>query len=310
MKKEGLAPIVLDAGDLLFTSSVLADSNRESETFRARSILDDNMNYPFDAINVGKYELAGGLDLLQKLINKTKSNFISANLRDSNSGRLLFNPYKIVERNDITFGIIGLTDMVSGEVDGVLQDDYIVSGDQYIMKIKNQVDIIVLMINSARSTYSSLTGLFPLANIILTSGSTMLTRPMMTQVEKGPFLFSSGREGRYLNRIDISLSSKDKIFINRSYYEAKIDYYNRRINRYMDKDPSKSLEIVYKDQPNILESIEASKKDIKRMSFILQESVNTIDFRNVAMDKFIEDDPKVKKFVDETVNRCAKLMNP
>ena len=310
MKKEGLAPIVLDAGDLLFTSSVLADSNRESETFRASSILDDNMNYPFDAINVGKYELAGGLDLLQKLINKTKSNFISANLRDSNSGRLLFNPYKIVERNDITFGIIGLTDMVSGEVDGVLQDDYIVSGDQYIMKIKNQVDIIVLMINSARSTYSSLTGLFPLANIILTSGSTMLTRPMMTQVEKGPFLFSSGREGRYLNRIDISLSSKDKIFINRSYYEAKIDYYNRRINRYMDKDPSKSLEIVYKDQPNILESIEASKKDIKRMSFILQESVNTIDFRNVAMDKFIEDDPKVKKFVDETVDRCAKLMNP
>ena len=94
MKKEGLAPIVLDAGDLLFTSSVLADSNRESETFRASSILDDNMNYPFDAINVGKYELAGGLDLLQKLINKTKSNFISANLRDSNSGRLLFNPYK------------------------------------------------------------------------------------------------------------------------------------------------------------------------------------------------------------------------
>ena len=310
MKKEGLSPIILDAGDLLFTSSVLADSNRESETFRASSILDDNMNYPFDAINVGKYELAGGLDLLQKLINKTKSNFISANLRDSNSGRLLFNPYKIIERNDITFGIIGLTDMVSGEVDGVLQDDYIVSGDQYIMKIKNQVDIIVLMINSARSTYSSLTGLFPLANIILTSGSTMLTRPMMTQVEKGPFLFSSGREGRYLNRIDISLSSKDKTFINRSYYEAKIDYYNRRINRYMDKDPSKSLEIVYKDQPNILESIEASKKDIKRMSFILQESVNTIDFRNVAMDKFIEDDPKVKKFVDETVDRCAKLMNP
>ena len=73
MKKEGLAPIVLDAGDLLFTSSVLADSNRESETFRASSILDDNMNYPFDAINVGKYELAGGLDLLQKLINKTKN---------------------------------------------------------------------------------------------------------------------------------------------------------------------------------------------------------------------------------------------
>ena len=53
-----------------------------------------------------------------------------------------------------------------------------------------------------------------------------------------------------------------------------------------------------------------SKKEIKRMSFILQESVNTIDFRNVAMDKFIEDDPKVKKFVDVTVDRCAKLMNP
>ena len=180
MKKEGLFPIVLDAGDLLFTVPALVDSNRNSETARATAILNDNKIHPFDAINVGKYELAGEVDILQKLTNKTKSNFISANLRDSNSGRLLFNPYRIIERNDITLGIIGLTDMISEEVDGVFQDDYIVSGDKYIMKIKDQVDIIVLMINSERSTYSSLISFFPLANIILTSGSTMLTRPMMT----------------------------------------------------------------------------------------------------------------------------------
>ena len=68
MKKEGIFPIILDAGDLLFTSPVLVESNRESEILRASSILDDNVNYPFDAINVGKYELAGGLDLLQKLM--------------------------------------------------------------------------------------------------------------------------------------------------------------------------------------------------------------------------------------------------
>ena len=310
MKKDGLAPIVLDAGDLLFTVPALVDSNRESETARATAILNDNKIYPFDAINVGKYELAGGLDLLQKLTKKTKSNFISANLRDSNSGRLLFNPYKIINRNGIAFGIIGLTDMISEKVDGVLQDDYIVSGDQYIMKIKDQVDIIVLMINSERSTYSSLIGFFPLANIILTSGSTMLTRPMMTQEEKGPFLFSSGREGRYLNRIDISLSSNNNSLINRSYYEAKIEYYNRRINRYMDKDPSTPLETLYKDQPNILESIESSKKDIKRMGYLLQNAVNTVDFSNIPMDKFIEDDPRVLRFVSETIDRCSKLMNP
>ena len=180
MKKEGLSPIVLDAGDLLFAIPALVDSNRNSETARAAAMLNDNKIHPFDAINVGKYEFAGGVGLLQKLSNKTKSNFISANLRDSNSGRLLFNPYRIIERNDITFWIIGLMDMISEEVDGVLQDDYIVSGDKYIMKIKEKVDIIVLMINSERSTYSILISFFPLANIILTSGSTMLTRPMMT----------------------------------------------------------------------------------------------------------------------------------
>ncbi len=46
------------------------------------------------------------------------------------------------------------------------------------------------------------------------------------------------------------------------------------------------------------------------MNYLLQDAVNTIDFRNVAMDKFIEDDPKVKKFIDETIDHCTNLINP
>tara|TARA_A100001015_G_C14482272_1_gene516016 strand:- start:82 stop:222 length:141 start_codon:yes stop_codon:yes gene_type:complete len=46
------------------------------------------------------------------------------------------------------------------------------------------------------------------------------------------------------------------------------------------------------------------------MGYILKGAVNTIDFSNVAMDKLIKDDPKVKKFVDATIDHCANLVNP
>ena len=86
---------------------------------------------------------------------------------------------------------------------------------------------MVLLLNSDRSTYKDLHKIFPSADLIFTSGSTFMTRPMMNQLEEGPFLFSSGREGRYLNRIDISMVSDQRNLVNRSYYESKIKYFNR-----------------------------------------------------------------------------------
>jgi hypothetical protein len=76
----------------------------------------------------------------------------------------------------------------------------------------------------------------------------------MKQEENGPFLFSSGREGRYLNKVTLNFLNKNnnKSFINKTYLQSRIKYQKRRLDRYMDKFPNQTYEEAYKGQGDIL----------------------------------------------------------
>ena len=61
-------------------------------------ILDGYEKIGCDAINVGHYELAAGLPFLKEMDTECDIPFISANLRDTGTGELLFDPYVEVRR--------------------------------------------------------------------------------------------------------------------------------------------------------------------------------------------------------------------
>ena len=109
-----------------------------------------------------------------------------------------------------------------------------------------------MLVNANRTDQKTLTKEFKEANLIFTSGSTTLTRPMMNQLEKGPYLFSTGRESRYLNVTDISLKNKTDPIINISFLEASQQYNQRKLDRLQDTFPDQTLEEAYKGQENIL----------------------------------------------------------
>lgn len=308
LRYHGKDPIILDAGDLLFTVPSVVDSNRASEIFRGSAILDGFEKIGCNAINVGYQELAAGYDVLMELVSKTSIPFISANLLDPDTEEPIFKPYTIIDRGGVTFGIIGLTDLVPDTIDRILVEDYTLSGNIYLTAMEDRVDMTVLLVNSDRSTYADLHDLFPSADLIFTSGSTFMTRPMMDQEENGPFVFSSGREGRYLNQVDISLIDESDRMVNRSYYEAKIRYLKKRIERYQDKDPTISLDDLYADSPNILANIRSNRETIKQMEGVLSLRTNSISFQNVAMESKIKDDPEMLEHVNRALEQCNNLM--
>ena len=57
LKSQGKNPIILDAGDLFFSTTNLNNDNIESEEFRSNAIIEGYNKIGCDAINVGKYEL-------------------------------------------------------------------------------------------------------------------------------------------------------------------------------------------------------------------------------------------------------------
>ena len=81
LRTEGKNPIIIDAGDLFFSTTNLNENNIESEEFRADAVLKGYDKIGYDAINVGKYELLNGLSFLKIMTSKTDIPFLSANLR-------------------------------------------------------------------------------------------------------------------------------------------------------------------------------------------------------------------------------------
>ena len=309
MRQEGNDPLILDAGDLFFTTPDLHDSNRVSEKYRASVILMGYEQIGCDAINVGQYEFGGGEQFLIETASTTQIPFISANLINTQTNQLLFNPYIIIEREGLKIGVIGLTNLLPKTIKNIRADDYITVGKSMIKKIKDKVDIIVMLVNANRTDQKTLTKEFKEANLIFTSGSTTLTRPMMNQPEKGPYLFSTGRESRYLNVTDISLKNKTDPIINISFLEASQQYNQRKLDRLQDTVPDKTLEDTYKGQENILSLIEKSKTTIIQADAQLKEAVNTLIFKNVALDSKIIDDQEVLEFVSNSLATCNQLKN-
>ena len=309
MNEDGKNPIILDAGDLFFSTPTLHDSIRSSESYRASAIIKGYGQIGCDAINVGHYELANGLPFLLDITQSTSIPFISANLKDATTGKLLFEPYIILRRSDLKIGIIGLTDLASDSIPELVVDDYIVAGQEFISKIKKKVDVVVMLVNSDRSTYKDLPTHFLDADLIYTSGSSSLTRPMMRQLVDGPYLYSSGREGRYLNVTELNIKNKSYPVTNVSYLEEKMNYIQRKLDRLQDSVTEKTLEEIYAGQEAVLEKIAQSRNSITHNREILEAAVNTLYFENVPMGKEIIDDENMISFVNETLSKCSELKN-
>ena len=308
MRQEGRDPVILDAGDLFFSTPELNDSNRVSEQFRANAILKGYGKIGCDAINVGHYELSAGLEFLLESARKSTIPFISANLRDADTYKLLFEPYLLIQRQGLTIGVVGLTNLVPDTTSAVVMEDYLAAGRRAIDRIRGRVDVVVLLVNSERKSYGVLPQEFPKADLIYTSGSTMMTRPMMKQAEEGPYLYSSGREGRYLNVTDLNIVDKKKPLVNVSYLQENMKYTRRKLDRLGDADPEKSLEELYAGQKNVLNTISQGRAGIARATTTLESAVNTLHFQNAAMDKSIKDDTDMAAFVSQSLTTCSGLI--
>ena len=286
---------------------MITSFNRESQEYRAGIMLEGYEKIGCDALNVGYFELLLGKDFLMEKVNNTSVPFISANLRSSETGELLFPPNRIVKRQDLTVGIIGLTTLVSDTVSGVQARDYIVAGNTQIEKLKDKVDLIVMLINSDRKEHQKHPAEFPDADFIFVSGSNNRTRPHMPQKEGGPYLYSSGKQGKYMMVLDLDIKQNDIPVVDISSHEQKIKSVNRRFERLQKKDPTKSLDELYKDQPNVMKLIVQYRQDIIDAEAALANSVNTMEFQSIALNKKIKDDPEMLSFVDASLLTCTKL---
>ena len=308
MRKAGDDPLILDAGDMFFSKTNININNINSEKFRCETMLKGYEKIGCSALNIGKYEVLAGLSFLKKMENKYSSiPFISGNIKDRDSGKLLFKPYVTLNRDGLNLGVIGLSNMIPDTMTSVSVEDYIISGNRLINEIKGKVDLIVLLVNTDRSSQSSLAKNFPKADFIFTSGSTHRTSASMPQKPEGPYVYSNGKQGKYLTVVDLDINNSTDPISDVSAQEQKIKQLNNRLKRLQKKDPSRSLDNIYAGQDNILSLIKRYRNDLSTAENILQKAKNKMRFTSFALNKKIKDDPEILAMVDNALDKCAKL---
>ena len=144
--------ILLDAGDLIQGTPLTYYYNR----------LDINSPHPmieacnymkYDALAVGNHDIEQGYFTYQRLRNQSTFPWLSANaIMEDNS--TFFEPYKIIDRNDLKIGIIGLsTTGIEIYLDrtlypGVDWKNQVETAKKYASLLRPQVDVLVGLFHS------------------------------------------------------------------------------------------------------------------------------------------------------------------
>ena len=307
MRDAGINPLILDAGDLLFSTKNIDATNKNSEIFRANAILEGYQKVGCDAINVGHYEVLNGLSFLREMEKTTDIPFISSNLKDSKSGELLFDPYIIFERGELKIGVIGATDLIPDTMKSIQSSDFIESCNRFAKELKDKVDIVVALVNASRSTQNGLPEKMPNVDFIITSGNTSMSRTNSPQKEDGPFLYSCGKQGKYFLTLTLDIKEKGVSFVDVSAEEKKVKSVQKRFDRLQKKDPDKKLEEIYADQENVLNLIKKYREDLKISEEVIASAINTLQYQTNPLNNKVGDDAELLAFVTSSVKTCDAL---
>ena len=301
IKSKNLNPIIVDAGDALFTRTQFPLLQVPSQQTKAKYFLDGMGKIGCDALNIGEYDLSGGYEFLKSLQNDSKIPFISANLFENATGKLAFKPYVKIKRDNVKIGIIGVTENLPQAVAELYKEDYLVSGKKYIDKLRNSVDVLIVLVNSNIANKNTITESFKDADYIYLSKTVMNTRANTPHVEGGPIFYTFGINGKHLVEVKTTLVDDTKPIVDVSSDRYRADSIKLQIKRLTQTNGTQTLEEKYADNPRVIDQIEKLKKQVKESEENLTKAVNVSEIKIVAMSKNMEFDNDMQLFVDNAL---------
>jgi 2',3'-cyclic-nucleotide 2'-phosphodiesterase (5'-nucleotidase family) len=308
----GRDSFLIDAGNALFDSNQINPDNLslENKRFKARNFVKTLEFLGQDIVNIGSNDFKGGVDFLIDITKDSSVNFISANLYDKSSNKLLFKPYHVLEKNGAKIAFIGLSE--SARSNSMINKNYIEEGNRLISELKDKVDIIILLVDKKHNTnirdvslsFLALSNSFPDANYIFVSGSTKRTEPRTKQSDSGALVYGGGIQGMHLSILDIRIKAPNEAIIDVSAPFNRLQEIDYRLNRLKAKDPSIRLEELYANQPNVLSLIEKYQKEATELGISLAGYQNRSTFFSVPLSPTIPDDKDVAAFIQNIADKA------
>ena len=304
IKKEGTNPIVVDSGNLFFKNNKpTIGLNNEINQINAKTIVDAYNIIGCDAFSLGENDFSNGLDYIVDLRDSANFPFISANIVDKRNN-LIFNPYVIIDR-DIRIAFIGLASVFSHSEVSIL--DPLNSLSKIIDDVRQKSDLVVLLFNSSDEDMVKLQKSSIDVDLVIRSKS---KRKSNDGGKKRIPEYSGGDRGKYLYRLDLSLSQSGMPLTDITSQNNIIKNAQKRLDRMKKGDENINLKEFYKDDQQTLNRIKGYETQLELAHSKLNDASNTIELTPYELGKDVVSRSDVLLMVDEAKEKINLIKGP
>jgi len=279
-KKEVL---VLDAGDLLFKkfSNPVQENELMMVTEKAQLIINSFNLMGYDAIGIGDDDLSIGKEFLLEISKKANFPFLSSNIFDEESGKLLFSPYILRKIKGLRIGIFSLLspDSFLGQGDprrkGLILRSPVETAQNMVKELQPKTDLIILLSHLGYPKDLELAQTVSGIHLIIGSHTGInLSYPLISNNKT--IILQTAPKGMYAGRLDLTLYNNEPTFYNTTVklsMEQNLKSLNYRLNEVKASEAEKA------QWRRLKEEIERSlkqlhgKNEFTNAIFILNEQV-------------------------------------
>jgi len=297
--------LVLDAGDLIFKkfAKPIPENELKMVTDKAHLLIESYSLMGYDALGIGDDDLSLGKEFLLKISEIANFPFLSSNLIDGESGKLLFKPYLLKEMNSLKIGIFSLLspDLFMGSNDprkkGLLFRDPVETAQAMIEELQPKTNLIILLSHLSYPKDVELAQTISGIHMIIGghTGANLVHPPLI----KNTYLFQTVSKGMYGARVDFIFNNDTFSFYNsteKRSLESRLNYIKYRLM---------AKEIPEREKAQWLKS----KEDTERALAQLQ---GKNEFTNIIfpLREGMKDHADILKRVDEYKSKYPETEKP
>ena len=297
--------LILDAGNLLFKKEIIDPGTPIEIAKKTAEIIVTAFNeIGCHAFSPGSKDFAGGLVFVQAMQTRAKFPFVAANIQDSNGNRI-FDPYIIVDTEDVSIGIIGLASNFNHSE--VYVQNPVESLEKVINEVDAQADLVVLLFDSEEKDVLQLHSAGYPIDLIIRSKAKLQSGD---GGNKNIPVYSCGDRGKYLYQFDLNIQQTNAKFTDVAFYEKQISRAQRKLNKMKQGNLMTDLRTLYQNEPQTLQKINTYESQIESSRKAIAGSINTINLTKHPLDKTISDRPDILSIVDNGKAEREQLFGP
>jgi 5'-nucleotidase len=297
--------LLADSGDLLFKKYLnpIPENELKMMSEKAHLIIECLNLMGYDAIGIGDDDLTLGKEFLLEISKKANFPFLSSNLLDEGSGKILFKPFLIKEINGLRIGIFSLIspDIFMGLSDtrrrGLSFRSPVETAQAMVKELKPKTDLIILLSHLGYAKDIELVQAIEGIHFIVGghTGINLAYPPLI----KNTVILQTASRGMFGARLDLRFYNNEPIFYNSA---TKISLENSLTNIHQRLN-SKEIPEAEKAQ------WQKAKEDTERTLSQLQGK-NVFTNNILPLQEQMKDHPDIKKMVESYKAKTQTTENP